>query len=125
MSPEGRVTYGGVTPEGVARIVEMVDRGIPVALANFAAESRLIGVAEPMAVMAAKAGKDVCVEKPLGISVEQDQICREVVKRYDDGRMDIMTKGGAHFIIQETPITMRRKNLMPLEPAAWVSTCCE
>jgi len=37
----------------------------------------------PMSVMAAKAGKDVCVEKPLGVSVEQDQICREVMKRYD------------------------------------------
>ena len=37
----------------------------------------------PMAVMAAKAGKDVCVEKPLGISVEQDQTCREVIRRYD------------------------------------------
>ncbi len=36
----------------------------------------------PMTVAAAKAGKDVCVEKPLGISVEQDQICREVIKRY-------------------------------------------
>jgi predicted dehydrogenase len=37
----------------------------------------------PMAVMAAKAGKDVCVEKPLGISVEQDQVCREVIRRYE------------------------------------------
>jgi predicted dehydrogenase len=37
----------------------------------------------PMAVMAARAGKDVCVEKPLGISVEQDQVCREVIRRYD------------------------------------------
>lgn len=37
----------------------------------------------PMTVMAAKAGKDVCVEKPLGVSVQQDQICRDVVKRYD------------------------------------------
>jgi len=37
----------------------------------------------PMAVMAAKAGKDVSVEKPLGVSVEQDQICRDVVKRYE------------------------------------------
>lgn len=37
----------------------------------------------PMTVAAAKAGKDVCVEKPLGVSVEQDQICREVIKRYD------------------------------------------
>jgi predicted dehydrogenase len=37
----------------------------------------------PMAVAAMKAGKDVSVEKPLGVSVEQDQICREVVKRYD------------------------------------------
>ncbi|MFH1919026.1 MAG: Gfo/Idh/MocA family oxidoreductase [Planctomycetota bacterium] len=37
----------------------------------------------PMAVAAAKAGKDVSVEKPLGVSVAQDQICREVIKRYD------------------------------------------
>ena len=37
----------------------------------------------PMAVAAAKAGKDVCVEKPLGVSVAQDQVCREVIKRYD------------------------------------------
>lgn len=37
----------------------------------------------PMAVAAAKAGKDVCVEKPLGTSVAEDQICREVIRRYD------------------------------------------
>jgi predicted dehydrogenase len=37
----------------------------------------------PMAVAAAKAGKDVCVEKPLGLSVAQDQICREAIKRYE------------------------------------------
>lgn len=37
----------------------------------------------PMAVAAAKAGKDVCVEKPLGVSIAQDQICREVVNRYE------------------------------------------
>ncbi|OHB82216.1 MAG: hypothetical protein A2V98_18415 [Planctomycetes bacterium RBG_16_64_12] len=37
----------------------------------------------PMAVAAAKAGKDVSVEKPLGVSVAQDQICREVIRRYD------------------------------------------
>jgi len=37
----------------------------------------------PMSVMAAKAGKDVCVEKPLGVSIREDQICREVIKRYD------------------------------------------
>jgi len=37
----------------------------------------------PMAVAAARAGKDVCVEKPLGVSVVQDQICRETIKRYD------------------------------------------
>lgn len=37
----------------------------------------------PMAVAAAKAGKDVSVEKPLGVSVAQDQICREIIKRYD------------------------------------------
>ncbi len=37
----------------------------------------------PMAVAAARAGKDVSVEKPLGVSVEQDQICRETIRRYD------------------------------------------
>ncbi len=37
----------------------------------------------PMTIAAAKAGKDVCVEKPLGVSVSQDLICREVIKRYD------------------------------------------
>jgi len=37
----------------------------------------------PMAVAAMRAGKDVSVEKPLGISVAEDQLCREVVKRYN------------------------------------------
>jgi predicted dehydrogenase len=37
----------------------------------------------PMTVAAAKAGKDVSVEKPLGVSVAQDLMCREVIKRYD------------------------------------------
>ncbi len=37
----------------------------------------------PMAIAAVKAGKDVSVEKPLGISLAQDQLCREAVKRYD------------------------------------------
>lgn len=37
----------------------------------------------PMTIAAAKAGKDVCVEKPLGVSVDQDLICRETIKRYD------------------------------------------
>jgi predicted dehydrogenase len=37
----------------------------------------------PMTVAAAKAGKDVCVEKPLGVSVAEDQLCREVIKRYE------------------------------------------
>ncbi len=37
----------------------------------------------PMTIAAAKAGKDVSVEKPLGVSVAEDQACREVVKRYD------------------------------------------
>ena len=32
----------------------------------------------PIAVMAARAGKDAYVEKPLGISIEQDLICRQV-----------------------------------------------
>ena len=37
----------------------------------------------PMTVAAARAGKDVCVEKPLGVSVAEDQICREVIRRHD------------------------------------------
>ncbi|MBN2476657.1 MAG: Gfo/Idh/MocA family oxidoreductase [Pirellulales bacterium] len=37
----------------------------------------------PVAVAAAKAGKDVCVEKPLGVSVAEDLTCREVMRRYD------------------------------------------
>ena len=37
----------------------------------------------PMAVAAMKAGKDVSVEKPLGVSFAQDRLCRDVVKRYD------------------------------------------
>ena len=37
----------------------------------------------PMAVAAAKAGKDVSVEKPLGVSIREDQICREVIKQYE------------------------------------------
>ena len=34
----------------------------------------------PMAVAAARAGKDAYVEKPLGISIEQDLICRKVFR---------------------------------------------
>jgi predicted dehydrogenase len=37
----------------------------------------------PMSIMAAKAGKDVSVEKPLGVSVAEDLLCREIIKRYD------------------------------------------
>jgi len=37
----------------------------------------------PMTIAAAKAGKDVCTEKPLGVSVAQDLRCREAIKRYD------------------------------------------
>jgi len=37
----------------------------------------------PMAIAAVEAGKDVSVEKPLGVSVAEDQLCREAVKRYD------------------------------------------
>ena len=39
----------------------------------------------PTAVAAAKAGKDMYIEKPLGVSVWEDQVCRQMVKRY--GRM--------------------------------------
>jgi predicted dehydrogenase len=34
-------------------------------------------------VAAAKAGKDVYCEKPLGVSIEEDRICRAVVRRYE------------------------------------------
>ncbi|HID21683.1 MAG TPA: Gfo/Idh/MocA family oxidoreductase, partial [Planctomycetaceae bacterium] len=37
----------------------------------------------PQAIMAAKAGKDVCVEKPLGVSVAEDLACRDTVRRYE------------------------------------------
>ncbi|HUT11896.1 MAG TPA: Gfo/Idh/MocA family oxidoreductase [Thermoguttaceae bacterium] len=37
----------------------------------------------PMTIAAARAGKDVCTEKPLGISVAEDQACREAIRRYD------------------------------------------
>ncbi len=36
----------------------------------------------PIAVAAARAGKDAYVEKPLGLSIEQDLICRKVFKEY-------------------------------------------
>jgi len=36
----------------------------------------------PMAVMAMKAGKDVHVEKPLGVSIAEDLACREVARRH-------------------------------------------
>ena len=37
----------------------------------------------PMSIAAARAGKDVCVEKPLGVSVAEDLACREAVRRYE------------------------------------------
>jgi predicted dehydrogenase len=37
----------------------------------------------PVTIAAAKAGKDVSCEKPLGVSVVEDLACREVIKRYD------------------------------------------
>jgi len=37
----------------------------------------------PIAIMAAKAGKDMYVEKPLGISIEHDKKARETIRRYD------------------------------------------
>ncbi len=36
----------------------------------------------PIALAAARAGKDIYVEKPLGLSVEQDRTLRETVRRY-------------------------------------------
>jgi len=39
----------------------------------------------PTAIAAAKAGKDMYVEKPLGVSIHEDLACREAVHRY--GRM--------------------------------------
>jgi glucose-fructose oxidoreductase len=35
------------------------------------------------AVAAARAGKDAYVEKPLGVSIREDQICRDVFQRYE------------------------------------------
>ncbi|HPD13932.1 MAG TPA: Gfo/Idh/MocA family oxidoreductase [Planctomycetota bacterium] len=36
----------------------------------------------PIAVAAAKAGKDMYVEKPLGVSIHEDLVCRQAVRRY-------------------------------------------
>ncbi len=36
----------------------------------------------PMAVLAAEAGKDVSLEKPMGVSFAEDQACRAAVRRY-------------------------------------------
>ncbi len=36
----------------------------------------------PMTILAAKAGKDVSVEKPLGVCIGEDLLCRQVIKRY-------------------------------------------
>ena len=59
----------------------------------------------PMAVMAAKAGKDVSVEKPLGMSIAEDQICRDLVKRYErvfqygsEARMNAAVRFGCELI---------------------------
>ena len=37
----------------------------------------------PIAIMAARAGKDCYVEKPLGICVEQDLLCRKVFQEHE------------------------------------------
>jgi predicted dehydrogenase len=37
----------------------------------------------PMTIAAAKAGKDVCTEKPLGVCVAEDLACREMIRRYE------------------------------------------
>jgi len=39
----------------------------------------------PIAVAAAQAGKDMYCEKPLGLTVREDQVCRDAIRRY--GRM--------------------------------------
>ena len=36
----------------------------------------------PIAIMAARVGKDAYVEKPLGLTIEQDLICREVFRKH-------------------------------------------
>jgi len=36
----------------------------------------------PLALICARAGKDVYVEKPLGMSIEQGRVAREVIRRY-------------------------------------------
>lgn len=36
----------------------------------------------PIAIMAARAGKDAYVEKPLGVSISQDLLCRKVFKQH-------------------------------------------
>ena len=37
----------------------------------------------PVAVMAARAGKDAYVEKPLGVTIEEDLLCRKVFSEHE------------------------------------------
>jgi predicted dehydrogenase len=37
----------------------------------------------PMTIAAARAGKDMYTEKPLGVCIHEDLLCRQVVKRYE------------------------------------------
>lgn len=60
----------------------------------------------PMALMAARAGKHLFVEKPLGLSIEQDLACREIAAEHDvqfqygtQQRSSIYTRGGIEIVL--------------------------
>ena len=49
-------------------------------------------------VAAAKAGKDVYCEKPLGVCIREDQICRDVIRRYERVfQYGTQQRSSAHF----------------------------